>query len=61
MCRPAARYPKKLRATIVYNETMWDLLSWHCETIHIIPKVDVSQFRFEPLYAQGPPGQEALS
>ncbi|MBX3176762.1 MAG: glycosyltransferase family 4 protein [Candidatus Hydrogenedentes bacterium] len=48
-------YLKKLRAAIVYNETMRDLLSWYCETIHIIPGgVDVSQFRFEPPARKSP-------
>jgi len=46
---------KKVTTAVVYNQTMKDLLSWHCSDIQVIPGgVDTVRFRFEPPEKKGP-------
>ena len=46
---------KKITTAVVYNQTMKDLLSWHCGDIQVIPGgVDAGRFRFEPPEKKGP-------
>lgn len=46
---------KKITTAVVYNQTMKDLLSWHCDDIQIIPGgVDTGRFRFEAPAPKGP-------
>ena len=57
----AAAFLKRISAAVVYNERMKDLLSWHCQNIHVIPGgVDATRFKFEPPQRKGPKDKKVI-